>query len=372
MSEDYIPIADVELAQDEIDAAVEVLKSGYLRQGPKTKKFEENFANKVGADHAIAVSSGSAALHLAYLSLLEEGDEVLVPSFSHISTASMVSFSNGKPIFCDLDSRTFTLDLDSAKEGITKKTEAIAPVHLFGNACDIDMIKEFARENNLKIIWDAAQAHGTEYKGRDVGNYDDLVCYSFYPTKNMTTGEGGMITTNNPQLDEKIRLLREHGQTDKYYHPSLGLNYRMTDVEAAIGLKQLEKLDDFVETRRKNANYLTKELSSIGGIIPPLVRKEVKHSYHQYTIMLDLEKLNCTRNEFVDYLDEEKIGAAVHYPRPIHKQPIFREMFGDITLPTVENISDRILSLPVHPQLEDRDLEEVVKGVESVARKNQI
>lgn len=360
----------MELAEDEIEAAVEVLKSGYLRQGPKTNEFENKFAEKVGAEYAVAVSSGTAALHIPYLSLLEEGDEVLVPSFSHISTASMVSLSGGKPIFCDLDSRTFTLDLESAKERITEKTKLITPVHLFGNSCEIDELIDFSEEQNLKIIWDAAQAHGTEYKGEDVGSFGDVVCYSFYPTKNMTTGEGGMITTDDPDLYEVFKLLREHGQTDKYYHPSLGLNYRMTDVEAAIGIKQLEKLDDFVEERRKNAKYLTEKLSKINNIVPPLVKDHVKHSYHQYTILLKLENLTCSRDEFVQDLDEEGVGAAVHYPRPLHKQPVFQKMYGDTTLPTSEDISERILSLPVYPTLEKKELKKIVKTVEKITAKN--
>lgn len=367
---DYIPIADVDLSDDEIEAAVEVLKSGYLRQGPKTKEFEENFAEKVGAEHAIAVSSGTSALHIAYLATIEEGDDVLVPSFSHISTASMVSFTGRRPIFCDLDPRTFTLDLESAKKQITDKTTAVVPVHLFGNACKINPIKDFAEKNDLTIIWDAAQAHGTEYKGRDVGSFDEMVCYSFYPTKNMTTGEGGMITTNDDDLAEKCRLLREHGQTDKYYHPSLGLNYRMTDVEAAIGIKQLEKLDEFLKQRRENADYLTENLSKIEGIIPPQVEDGAKHSYHQYTILLDLEKFECTRDEFIADLSEENIGAAVHYPRPLHKQPAFQEMYGDVTLPVSEDITERILSLPVYPGLEKKELKRIVDGVEKVTEKN--
>ncbi len=372
MSSDYVPIADVVLSQDEIDEAVEVLESGFLRQGPKTEKFEKNFAEKVGAKHAIAVSSGTAALHLAYLALLEEGDDVLIPSFSHISTASMVSLTDGDPIFCDLNPRTFTLDVESAKEQITDDTEVITPVHLFGNACNVEEIQEFAEDNNLDIVWDAAQAHNTKYKGKDIGSFDDLVCYSFYPTKNMTTGEGGMITTNDTELNEKIRLLREHGQTDKYYHPSIGLNYRMTDVEAAIGLKQLEKLDEFTEKRRENADYLTNRLKEIEGIIPPLVKDEIRHSYHQYTILLDFEVLDCTRDEFVEYLDNENVGAAVHYPRPLHKQPVFQEKYGDKSLPTVEDVSNRILSLPVHPHLDEEDLETVVQGVETVAKENRL
>ncbi len=368
MSEEYIPIADVELVEDEIEAAVEVLKSGYLRQGAEVKEFEENFAEKVGSKHAVAVSSGTSALHIAYLATIEEGDEVLVPSFSHISTASTVVFAGGKPVFCDLNPRTFTLDIESAKKQISKKTKAIVPVHLFGNSCDIGSVHDLAEDNGLEIIWDAAQAHGTKYKGRDVGSFDDMVCYSFYPTKNMTTGEGGMITMNDSKLEKKCRLLREHGQTEKYFHTTLGLNYRMTDIEAAIGLKQLEKLEEFITKRRKNAKYLKDKMSEIEGIIPPLIKDEVKHSYHQYTILLDLQRLSCTRDEFIEELEQEGIGTAVHYPRPLHKQPVFQEKYGDKDLSISENISERILSLPVYPQLESEDLKKIVNAVEKVAK----
>ncbi|KXA91430.1 aminotransferase DegT [candidate division MSBL1 archaeon SCGC-AAA259A05] len=367
---DYIPIANVELSDDEIEAAVGVLESGYLRQGPKTEEFEKKFADKVGADHAVAVSSGTAALHMAYLALLDEGGDVLVPSFSHISTASMVAFSGGRPVFCDLDPRTFTLDPESAEERITEDTTTIVPVHLFGNAADVDALRDLAEDRDLTVIWDAAQAHGTEYRGRDVGSFDDAVCYSFYPTKNMTTGEGGMITTNDGELAEELRLLREHGQTEKYYHPKLGLNYRMTDVEAAVGIKQLEKLDDFVDRRRENADYLMEKLSEVDGVIPPRVEEGAKHSYHQYTILLDPEELECTRDEFIEDLDDRGIGAAVHYPRPLHKQPIFQDLYGDVTLPVSEDIAERILSLPVYPSLEKGDLEKVVDAVAEVAAEN--
>jgi len=363
---DFVPIAKVSLADEEINAAIEVLKSGKLRQGRKTEEFERAFAEKVGAQYAIAVSSGTAALHIAYLSVLKPGDEVLVPSFSHISTASMVHFAGCRPIFCDIDLRTFTLALEDARGRITSNTSAVAPVHLFGNACTIDEIIDLARQRDLRIIWDAAQAHGTKYEGRDVGSFDDLVCYSFYPTKNITTGEGGMITTNEPELAERCQLLRSHWQTEKYYHPRLGFNYRMTDVEGAIGLEQLKKLDQFVQRRRENAAYLTEGLSKVEEIIPPFVPEGVEHSYHQYTILLDLDKLNCTRDEFVKTLKEEGIGTGVHYPRPLHKQPAFAEMLGNNSLPVSEGISKRILSLPVHPQLRQRELNSILEGISKV------
>jgi perosamine synthetase len=194
-----------------------------------------------------------------------------------------------------------------------------------------------------------------------------MVTYSFYPTKNMTTGEGGMITTNSAELAERCRLLRAHWQTSKYYHPEIGLNYRMTEVEAAIGLQQLKRLDQSIARRRANAAFLTKGLSEIKGIVTPLVKDGVEHSYHQYTILIEPDGLGCTRDEFVAALKERGVGTGVHYPRPIHKQPAFIERCGDISLPVVEGISERILSLPVFPQLEEAELERVVQAIREVA-----
>jgi perosamine synthetase len=359
----FIPIANIELGDEEIQAALDVLKTGNLRQGKRTEEFETEFARQTGAKYALATSSGTAALHLAYLSVLEPGDDVLVPSFTFIATASMVVFSNCKPIFCDVDPRTFTIDVENAKKRLTKKTKAIAPVHLFGNSCYIDEIIHFASQNGLKIIWDAAQAHSTKYKGRDVGSFDDLVCYSFYPTKNMITGEGGMITTNSENIYEKLRLLRSHGQSKKYLHTSLGLNYRMTDVEAAIGLEQLKKLDRFVNKRRESAQILTEGLSKINGIVTPFVEDFVRHSYHQYTILLDTSKIRFSRDEFISALKEEGIGTGVHYPRPLHKQPLFDDIAGDLSLPISEDISKTILSLPVYPSLDEKDMNSIIQAI---------
>lgn len=363
-----IPIAKVVLSDEEIKAAIEVLRSGILRQGKKVEEFERMFADRVGAKFAIAVSSGTAALHIAYLALLEKGTEVLVPSFTHISTASMVYFAGCKPVFCDIDPKTFTIDVEDAKERITSKTTAIAPVHLFGNACDVEEIIKVAGDYRLKIIWDAAQAHGTEYKGKDVGSFDDVVCYSFYPTKNIITGEGGMIVTNDKEIARKCRLLREHGQERKYYHTMLGFNYRMTDVEAAIGIEQLKKLDQFIEKRIKNAQYLTKHLKKIDGLEPPFVKPYVKHTYNQYCILVDEEKLGMSRDELAEALGKEGIGTAIHYPMPLHLQPVFKDMFstkeGD--LPVSEETSRRILALPVHPHLSENDLNRIVKVIKNI------
>lgn len=223
-----IGMAEIRLTDNEIEAAVKVLKSGALRQGKECKAFEQAFAEKVGAGYAVTNANGSAALHLAYMTFLAPGDEVLVPSFTFIATASMVTAAGGKPVFCDVDRETFLIDLADAARKLTEKTKAIAPVHLFGNPCDIDAVQAFAKQHDLTIVWDAAQAHGAQYKNQDIGSVGDFVCYSFYPSKNMFVGEGGMVCTNNADYAEKLRFLRTHGQTGKYYHTLLGLNYRMT------------------------------------------------------------------------------------------------------------------------------------------------
>ncbi|MFH1089948.1 MAG: DegT/DnrJ/EryC1/StrS family aminotransferase, partial [Pseudomonadota bacterium] len=233
-----ISMAHIQLTDREIEAAVRVLRSGALRQGAECDAFEREFAGYTGARYAVASANGSAALHLAYMAFLQPGDEVLAPSFTFIATGSMVTMTGGKPVLCDIDPHTFLIDLEDAAGRLTERTRAISPVHLYGNACDVEAIQAFAQKHKLTIVWDAAQAHGAKYKTRDIGAFDDFVCYSFYPSKNMFVGEGGITLTNDETLDHQMRYLRTHGQTGKYYHTMLGLNYRMTDVEAAIGREQ--------------------------------------------------------------------------------------------------------------------------------------
>ena len=363
-----IPVASVKLTDAEIAAMEAVLRSGHLISGEAVRTLEERFARQVGAAYGVAVSSGTAALHVAYLALLEPGDEVLVPVFTHISTASMVHFAGGKAVLCDVDRKTFTISLEDAARKVTGRTRAIAPVHLFGNACDLEGIQRFAAEHNLKIVWDAAQAHGTRYDGRDIGSFADCVTYSFYPTKNMTTGEGGMLVTNDEKLYERGKLLRGHGQTRKYYHESLGLNYRMMEVSGALGLEQLKRLDEFIARRRHNADFLSKRLGKVEGVSVPFIPEGVEHSFHQYSILLDLDRFKCSRDEFVAELRTEGVETAVHYPRPVNLQPAFAA--DQVRAPNAEWLSERIMSLPVHPALTDADLDRVCSAVAEVARRN--
>ena len=356
-------MAEISLTETEIDAAVGVLRSGALRQGKHCQAFEEEFADKVGAKYAVSNANGTAALHLAYMAILQPGDEVLVPSFTFMATASMVCLVGATPVLCYIDADTFLLDLEDAERKITPRTRAICPVHLFGNPCYVNEVEAFAKRHNLKIVWDAAQAHGARHEGRDVGALDDFVCYSFYPSKNMFVGEGGMTCTNDADYAEQMRFLRTHGQTGKYLHTMLGLNYRMTDVEAAIGREQLKRLDDMLAVRRRNAQTLRHELSNLPGIRVQRLSSDAEHAWHQFCINVDPDEFGCDRDAVAEQLRAQGIGSGVHYPRGLHQQPIFIEMYGEQSLPITEQLAERILALPVHHGLHKDDAARIGKAV---------
>lgn len=368
MTSRKVPLSPIHLGEEEIKAAEEVLRSGQLREGNKTREFEEAFARQVGARHAIAASSGTAALHLAYLATIQPGDEVLVPTFTFIATASMVVMAGGKPVFCDIDPQTWTLDPEEIEKRMTPKTKAVAGVHLFGNACDIDQIQIIARKHGLKLIWDAAQSLGTSYQEKEIGGFDDIVCFSFYPTKNITTGEGGMAVTSNNKLADKIRLLKQHGHTEKYLHELIGLNYRMTEMEAAIGQVQLKRLPEFLEKRKRLAAIYIQSLS--GNPCFDLQREtpNSRHSYNYFSILFKENALEISRDEFAKALSQEGIQNAIHYPRPLHKQPCFGTVANG-SLPVAESVSERILSLPMSPFLSEEDILYTCDRVNSLARK---
>ena len=367
VSDKRVPLVKPTFTKKDADDISKVLKSGYVRMGPYTKEFEERFAARVGAKYAYAVSNGTAALHCAYLSTLKPWDEVIAPAFTFIATISTIIYCNAKPVLADVDPDTFLLDPERVKEKITSKTKALAPVHLFGNSCDMRALTEIAEDHKLLIINDCAQAHGTEYDGRDLGSWPNLSCYSFYPTKTMTTGEGGMVTTDDPELNRLGSLIRSHGDDARYHHVLLGLNYRTTDIMSVIGLNQLAKLDDFLKKRRKNADILTKGLSRVDSVKPQKVTPRTNHSYSYFSIVLDSEKLRCSRDDFMKALQAENIDCGVHYPTPLNKQPIVEELLKPSSCPVSEKLSKTILSLPMHPYLEEKDLDKVVEAVEKVA-----
>lgn len=366
MADIKVPIAKPIIGEEEIENVVEVLKSGMIAQGPKVMEFEEKFANWIGAKYGIATNSGTSALHVALLACgIGEGDEVITTPFTFIASGNAIVYTGATPVFADIDLDTYTIDPDKIEDLITDKTKAILPVQLYGQAADMDKIREIAEKHDLKIIEDAAQAHGAEYNGEKVGTLGDMACFSFYPTKNMTTSEGGMITTDDEELAKKAQMFRAHGASERYHHDEIGYNFRMTDIAAAIGLAQLKVIDEFNDKRISNADYLNEQLKDIEGIVTPKSPDNYKHVYHQYTIRV--EKGN--RDDWVEFLTNKGIGTGIHYPIPLYNQPIYKKLGIEGDCPLAEKAADNVISLPVHPSLTKEDLDLVVDAVKEASAK---
>ena len=360
-----IPIAKPIIGEDEISAVTAVLRSGVIAQGKKVEEFEGAFAEFIGTKYAVAVNSGTAALHISLLAQgIGEGNEVITAPFTFIASANSILFTGAKPVFADIEEDSFNIAPDSIDEKITRRTKAIMPVHLYGQPCDMKRIMRIAREHGLIVIEDACQAHGAEYEGEKVGSFG-TGCFSFYPTKNMTTGEGGMITTNDKDIAEKARMIRSHGQRQRYFHEILGYNYRMTDIAAAIGLCQLGKVEEFNSKRIENAKFLTKGLSGIKGLIPPSIKSNTKHVFHQYTVRIT-QDFGIPRDELRQKLVDKGVATEVYYPLPIHKQPLYQSLGYDDHLPNSEKAAREVLSLPVHPSLTKEDLENIVRAIQDI------
>ncbi|GIW14088.1 MAG: aminotransferase DegT [Tepidiforma sp.] len=346
----FIPVARPFIGEAEKRAVMEVLDSGQLAAGPRVEAFERAFADYIGARHAIAVNSGTAALIVALQAHgVGPGDEVITSPFSFIATATSIIACGATPVFVDVDPFDLNLDPNRVEDAITERTRAILPVHLYGHPARIAELAELAEDFSLALIEDAAQAHGAEHAGRRVGTFG-TGCFSFYPTKNMTTGEGGIITTNDDEVARRARIIRNHGQETRYRHDLFGLNWRMQDLNAAIGLAQLQQLEGWTGARITNAARLN---SLITGFETPRVREGDRHVFHQYTIRVPRE-----RDRLQQQLLEAGIGTAIHYPVPIHQQPIIRELgFGEGSFPVAEAAAEQVLSLPVHPALAPDDVE---------------
>ncbi|MEK6950837.1 MAG: DegT/DnrJ/EryC1/StrS family aminotransferase [Nanoarchaeota archaeon] len=370
-----IPIAKPLLGEEEKRAVLEVLESGMLAQGKKVAEFEQEFAKFIGVRQAIATSNGTTALHAALLAHgITTGDEVITTPFSFIATANTIRMVGATAVFVDIDEKTFNIDAQLIEAAITPKTKAILPVHLFGLPAPLDTIQALAHKYGLVIIEDACQAHGAEFQGRKVGSFG-TGCFSFYPTKNMTTGEGGMITTNDHKIAKKIRKIINHGSEQKYIHSGLGYNYRMTDLAAAIGIEQLKKLPAFNQKRREHAAILTKQLASLPGlVVPELV---TGHVFHQYTIRVTEEGVGKEgirkmrkRDELAAQLHQHGIATNVYYPLAIHQQQAYAH-YPQRSFPVTEKVSREVLSLPIHPALTEDELFTIINLIKEVAGRNE-
>ena len=355
-----IGIAKPQLGEQEISEVNRVIKSGMIASGPETLKFEEEFAEFIGCEFACAVNNGTAALSLALSSVgIKAGDEVITTPLTFVATANSIISCGAKPVFGDVDERTFNLSPDSISDLISEKTKAIMPVHLYGLPAKMDEIEEIAEKHDLKIIGDAAQAHGASINQKKVGNFGDVECFSFYPTKNMTTGEGGMVTTNNSEIYNKLNSIRNHGRPDSslgvYEHERFGLNLRLTDIGSAIGRVQLRKLDKFNSLRSRNAEILTNKINNLSGIITPIIPKDMTHSWHQYTIRTP------EREDLSNYLKNKGIGTGKYYPRLISDYPHL-EKFSKNS-PIAKSIVEEVISLPIHPGLSIQEVGEVGEAV---------
>lgn len=355
-----IPIAKPSINEDEIEAVRSVLISGNIAQSKKVEEFEKKFANYIGTDYAISTSNGTTALHVALLANdIGKGHEVITSSFSFVATANSVLFTGAKPVFVDIDPNSFNINPSLIEEKITKKTKAIMPVHLYGQTAEIKKIKEICDDHNLILIEDAAQAHGAKFDGKKAGSFG-TGCFSFYPTKNITTSEGGMITTNSKSVCEKSKKIRNHGQERRYYYDTLGFNFRMTDICAAIGVCQLKKLDDFNKTRRKNAEVYSKKLSKLDYLECPKVSNNKEHVFHQYTVRIK----NGKRDQIIKGLEKAGIGYGIYYPMPLHMQPLYLELGYKDKLRETEKAAKEVLSIPVHPLLKKEELDFIISFFE--------
>lgn len=348
-----IPVAKPLIGRDDIRAVVKVMKSGGLAQGPQVLNFEKNFSKFVGDRECVAVNSGTSALHLALLSLgIGPGDEVVVPSFTFAATANSVALTGAIPVFVDIDPATYNIDPNLIEAAITPKTRAIQVVHLYGLPADMPKIKQIAEKHKLLLIEDAAQAHLAEVNGQQVGTFGDAAAFSFYPTKNMTSGEGGMVVLKDEAAARLCRLYRNQGMEQRYQNEVVGFNLRMTDIHAAIGISQLSKVSKWTEQRKVNASYLN---SKIESVVTPKTPDGFSHVYHQYTV-----RIERNRDLFSKKLSELRIGNSVYYPTQVHKLPSFAL---SLELPNTQSATEQVLSLPVHPSLSKKDLNRIVDAV---------
>lgn len=384
MSE-FLPFHMPDIGEEEVSEVVQVLRSGWLTTGTKAKQFENEFAAMVGARHAIAVNSCTAALHLALEAIgVREGDEVIVPTMTFAATAEVVAYLKAKPILVDCTPDTLNISPDCIERAITPRTKAIVPVHFAGHPCEMSRIQAIASAHNLAVIEDAAHALPARYRGKMIGSLSELTCFSFYATKNITTGEGGMVTTDDSALAARVRIMSLHGlsrdawsrytaQGSWYYEIlSPGFKYNLTDIAAALGLAQLAKCDRFWKARDRLAALYRDGFRDVPELLCPSAAAHVQHAWHLYVIRLNLESLRIDRNEFIAQLQQAGIGCSVHFI-PLHLHPYYRETYGyqPSDFPTAQAAFERIVSLPLYPKMTEADIQRVITVVRDIVKGNR-
>ncbi len=384
MPDRRVSVAKPIIGEEEYANVKEVLDSGRFLQGPKVEEFERKWADFIGVDHAVAVSNGTTAIQLTLNVIgLEPGDEVIVPSITFGSTATAVVHQAGVPVFTDIDRDIYTLDHTDLDRCLTDRTVAVMPVHLYGHPAEMDEICAFAAEHDLAVIEDAAQAHGARYKGQCVGSIGDAGCFSFYATKNITTGEGGIVTTDDDTLAEQIRLLRSHGMSDRDHHTELGYNYRMSDLQAAIGTAQIDRLSDLNTRRRNISERLLTELADIEWLQPATIREYADHAYFWAPIEINPDAIEMDGKQVWQELKERGVETRHRYTAPLYDQPVFQHHRGfnsefpwtangndhnyELSLPNAEAVAGNTLGLPNHPDLTEEDIRYVIETIRNFA-----
>jgi dTDP-4-amino-4,6-dideoxygalactose transaminase len=378
-----IPFHKPYITEDEISEVLDSLRSGWITMGPKTIEFEKKFKEYVGSKNAVSMNSCTACLHLALKAIgLKEGDEVIAPAITFTATAEVITYFNAKPVLVDVEKETSNIDVSKIEGKITKNTRAIIPVHYSGHPCDMDEILDIAKRYNLLVIEDAAHAIPAWYKNRAIGTIGDITCFSFYATKSLTTGEGGMATTENDEWADRMRILRLHGiskdawkrytNEGSWYYEVIeaGYKYNMTDIQAALGLAQLRKIDWMWKRRKEIAEKYTESFQALHEVITPFVKPDRESAWHLYVIKLNLEMLNINRNQFIEELKDRGVSTSVHFI-PLYRHPYYKAAFyyNSQDFPASESIYERIISLPVYPGMIDENVERVIESVEDVIKK---
>jgi perosamine synthetase len=378
-----IPFHKPYITEDEISGVLNALRSGWITMGPTTVEFEERFKEYIGSRNAVSMNSCTACLHLALKVIdLKEGDEVIVPAVTFTATAEVITYFNARPVLVDVDKETCNIDVTQIGKKIAKRTRAIIPVHYAGQPCDMDEILHIAKEYNLFVIEDAAHAIPAWYKKRKIGTLGDMTCFSFYATKPLTTGEGGMVTTENDEWADKLKILRLHGiskdawkrytnEGSWYYEVvDAGYKYNTTDIQAALGLAQLKKVDWMYEKRKEISEKYTEAFQSLREVITPYVKDDRKSAWHLYVIKLNLEMLTVGRNQFIEELKNRGIVTSVHFI-PLYRHPYYQDIFNykPVEFPSSEWVYERIISLPIYPGMTEENVQYVIGAVEDVVKK---